>query len=129
MIPIASGFKLGIGATGFSAQAIWASPLAYATTHKLVVRYTVDAGCKLWVNPSSESDTSIEPSVTVGGTVSKLALYQARATPSLEVRISSAVVSMSTCSGSRRCVSIIRQRVIRKLRVPFPASRACGMWP
>ncbi len=53
-------YTLGIGSTSSTADATWASDLSYDTTYRVTVRYNQDTNiAELWVDASSESDTSI----------------------------------------------------------------------
>lgn len=56
----AGDYTLGIATSAGSADATWATDLSYGTTYRVTVRYDQDANfAELWVDASSESDTSI----------------------------------------------------------------------
>lgn len=68
--PTSSGdFSVGISSASSTAEAIWSTDLTYNTTYKVVIRYNIDNGkATLWINPSLETDTSIEGSTLGAGT-------------------------------------------------------------
>ena len=73
--PASSGdFTVGIATVGNTADAVWATDLTYGASYRVTVMYNQDDNiAKLWVDATSESDTSIlgadeqDPGISIEG--------------------------------------------------------------
>ena len=72
-------YSVGIASDESTADAVWATDLSYGTTYRAIVRYNQDTNiAELWIDASSESDTSIlgEDRADPGDVVSAFAFRQ-----------------------------------------------------
>lgn len=78
--PSGSGdYSVGIASDESTADAVWATDLSFGTSYRAIVRYDQDTNiAELWIDPTSESDTSIlgEDRADPGDVVSAFAFRQ-----------------------------------------------------
>jgi autotransporter-associated beta strand protein len=86
----ASGWRPGIASTASTAEAVWATDLAYASDYRLVVGYDFTTGLStLWVDPTASTDTSIISTTSVTGfTATAFGFRQSSASPDQALTIS-----------------------------------------
>ena len=91
----ASGWKPGISNSAATAEATWASDLAYATTFRIVVGINISTGVSdLWVDPSSTSSTKITGTGSQSITeIDALYLRQSSATPNVSLTLDNLSIS------------------------------------
>jgi hypothetical protein len=102
-----TGYKLAIGvfneaATVYSTYGTTAE-LAYGTTYRLVYSFdTVADKCSLWVNPTSETSTSIltAAAATTSHSISAVAFRQSTATPPWTLSIRNLYVARTFCEAA-----------------------------
>jgi len=91
----ASGWKPGISNSASTAEATWASDLAYATTFRIVVGINISTGVsELWVDPSSTSSTKITGTGSQSITeIDAFYLRQSSATPDVSLTLDNLSIS------------------------------------
>lgn len=85
----ATGYRLGIATGAATAESIWSADLAYGSNQRVVVGYDFVSGlATLWVNATTESDTSISSTTSqTGFTVDGLIFRQSSATPDQNIAV------------------------------------------
>ncbi len=95
--PSASGdYSVGIGSVSSTADATWATDLMYDTTYRVTVRYNQDTNiAELWINASSESDTSIlgADETDPGNSITQFALRQSDSDENETIRVDNLIIS------------------------------------
>ena len=94
--PSGSGdFTVGIANSSSSAVASWATDLSFDTVYLAVVAYDIDNNAtSLWIDPSSEGDTSIDSvSGTASLTISKVGLRQSDSSQNETITVDNLVVA------------------------------------
>ena len=72
-------FTVGISTTGSTAETVWASDLSFGNTYRATVKFDQDSNiAQLWIDASSESDTSIsgDDETDPGTTITQFGLRQ-----------------------------------------------------
>ncbi|MEN1678539.1 MAG: hypothetical protein AAGJ46_03030 [Planctomycetota bacterium] len=70
-------FSLGIATEDSAADSVWATDLSFDTSYTAVVELNIDdGGATLWVDPTSESDTSIDGESAALPSIGRFALRQ-----------------------------------------------------
>jgi hypothetical protein len=72
-------FTVGISTTGSIAETVWASDLSFGNTYRATVKFDQDSNiAQLWIDASSESDTSIsgDDETDPGTTITQFGLRQ-----------------------------------------------------
>ncbi len=93
---VGGDYTLGIATASSTAQAIWASDLSYDTVYRVVVRYDQDLSiAELWVDPTSESDTSIlgNDETDPGETLLSFAMRQSDSSENETITIDNLVIA------------------------------------
>ncbi|UKM65254.1 T9SS type A sorting domain-containing protein [Flavobacteriaceae bacterium GSB9] len=100
IVPPASNgdFSVGIATLSSTAEAIWATDLSFETTYRATVKYDQDTNqTQLWINASSEEDTSIQGSDQddPGNAITAFALRQSDSSENETVRVDNIIISQS----------------------------------
>ena len=91
-------YTVGISSDVNTADATWASDLAYDTTYRVTVKYDQDSNiAQLWVDASLESDTSIlgADETDPGDTIASFALRQSDSSENEMILIDNLVISQT----------------------------------
>jgi hypothetical protein len=100
VVPPSGGgdYSVGIATSGGSADAVWATDLTFGTTYRATVMYDQDANiAQLWIDASSEGDTSIlgADNTDPGDSMESFALRQSDSDNNETVTVDNLIVAQS----------------------------------
>jgi Secretion system C-terminal sorting domain len=89
-------YTVGISSSTSTAQAIWGTDLTFGVTYRAIVRYDQDSGlAQLWIDATSEGDTSISGTADGATSIESFALRQSDSDNNETVTVDNLFVAQS----------------------------------